>query len=236
MKSFLLKWSKHRFLPLLLAFALLQGSAFWRGSAAISTRLTSAFAGRQRQRCLRGSWLTPGSHQTLLGIKSLLTMKISSLLHCQGGERRALSDPEMSLNFPAAFLRAVITVVSRLCWHNRDKPDSQPASAAGEFRFARCRYQFAGLCWVLAKQRQTCLWKRGLSQNQQAPMDEFVQIGVMDATTDLGGKGFFLKFASDVLNEPPESECFHLGEIKFKCFNSSKNINQWVASSWELWD
>lgn len=36
-------------------------------------------------------------------------------------------------------------------------------------------------------------------------MDEFVQIGVMDATTDLGGKGFFLKFASDVLSEPPES-------------------------------
>lgn len=66
---------------------------------------------------------TPGSHQILLGMKSLLTMKISSFLHCQGGEGHALLDPEMNLNFPAAFLRAVITIVSRLCWHNREKPD-----------------------------------------------------------------------------------------------------------------
>lgn len=64
----------------------------------------------------------PGYHQILLGIKSLLTKKISSL-HCQGGERHALLDPEMSLNFPATVLSAVITVVSRLCWHNRDKPN-----------------------------------------------------------------------------------------------------------------
>lgn len=66
-------------------------------------------------------------------------------------------------------------------------------------------------------------------------MDGFVRIGVMEATTGLGGKGFpegaarqhhpFLKFASDVLSEPTESECFNLGEIRFKCLNSSKNIN-----------
>lgn len=31
---------------------------------------------------------------------------------------------------------------------------------------------------------------KGLSQNQRAPMDGFVQIGVMDATTGQGGKGF----------------------------------------------
>lgn len=53
------------------------------------------------------------------------------------------------------------------------------------------------------------LEERGLSQNQWAPLDEFVQIGVMDATAGLGGKGFprgaarqlylFLKFASKLL-------------------------------------
>lgn len=43
---------------------------------------------------------------------------------------------------------------------------------------------------MLTKQCQTCHWERDLNQNQQTPMDEFVQIGVMDAATGLGGKSF----------------------------------------------
>jgi len=71
---------------------------------------------------------TSGSHQILLGIKpgegkSLLAMKKSSLLHRQGGERRVLSGPKKSLNFPAPALRAVtvIMVVCRVCWQNKDQ-------------------------------------------------------------------------------------------------------------------
>lgn len=47
-----------RFPPLLPAFALLHGSAFQRGSAALNTSVTAAFGGRQRRKCLRGPWLT----------------------------------------------------------------------------------------------------------------------------------------------------------------------------------
>lgn len=71
---------------------------------------------------------TPGSHQIVLGIKPgegkiLLSMKISSFLHCQGGERHIWLGPKMSLNFPAPALRAlpVIPVVSQVCWHKRDQ-------------------------------------------------------------------------------------------------------------------
>lgn len=120
----------YRFLPLLLAFALLQGSAFQRGSAGINTSGTAAFGGRQRQRCLRGPQLThqdrtkPPWGLNLGEGKNLLSMKISSLPHCQGGERHVLLGPKMSLNFPTPATRAftVITVASWVCWHNRNQP------------------------------------------------------------------------------------------------------------------